>query len=94
MHLKEKRESFSYKEEKIPAAAIFSLGTHFKERTAAREGTKFEERTTAFIVALYSLYSTVSVQLAQFSRQNVCTYIKRIQALICTVLEVRKVQSV
>ena len=33
-------ESFSEKEEKIPASTIFSLGMHFEERKTAREGMK------------------------------------------------------
>ena len=59
MHLREKREPFSEKEEKIPAAAIFSLGTHFEERTTARGNEKIEERTITFIVGPYNPYAKV-----------------------------------
>ena len=52
LHFERGGEPFSEKEEKRPAAIIFSLGTHFEERTAA------------FIAGLYSLYGTVSVQAA------------------------------
>ena len=62
MHLEREGEPFSEKEEKIPAATIFSLGMHFEERTIARAGMKNEERTTTFIVGPYILYGTVSVQ--------------------------------
>ena len=34
-----------------------------------KEGTKIEEKTTAFIVCLYSLYGTFSRQRACFLRQ-------------------------
>ena len=67
MHFEREGEPFSEKEEKIPAASIFSLGTPFEEKTAAREGMKIKERTAAFIAGLYSSYGTVSVQHARFS---------------------------
>ena len=58
MHFEREGGPFYEKEEKIPAAIIFSLGTHFKEMTTLREGTKIKERIATFIVGPYS---TVSV---------------------------------
>ena len=69
MHFEREGEPFSEKEEKIPAVAIFSLGMHFEERTVVREGTQIEERIATFITGLYSPYSMVLVQQAQFPRQ-------------------------